>query len=44
MLFDEPKSLAGHKGPTKGNPPGFRGAGEAGAVGVPPAVISAIVD
>jgi hypothetical protein len=29
ILFDEPKSLAGHKGPTKGNPPGVRGAGEA---------------
>jgi carbon-monoxide dehydrogenase large subunit len=33
-----------HNVPTKGNPLGVKGAGEAGAVGAPPAVINAIVD
>jgi aerobic carbon-monoxide dehydrogenase large subunit len=33
-----------HNVPTKANPLGVKGAGEAGAVGAPPAVINAIVD
>jgi carbon-monoxide dehydrogenase large subunit len=33
-----------HNVPTKGNPLGVKGAGEAGAVGAPPAVINAVVD
>jgi carbon-monoxide dehydrogenase large subunit len=33
-----------HNVPTKGNPLGVKGAGEAGAVGAPPAIINAIVD
>jgi carbon-monoxide dehydrogenase large subunit len=33
-----------HDIPTKANPLGVKGAGEAGAVGAPPAVINAIVD
>jgi carbon-monoxide dehydrogenase large subunit len=33
-----------HNVPTKGNPLGVKGAGEAGAVGSPPAIINAIVD
>jgi aerobic carbon-monoxide dehydrogenase large subunit len=33
-----------HNVPTKSNPLGVKGAGEAGAVGAPPAVINAIVD
>ena len=37
-------SFATHNVPTKGNPLGVKGAGEAGAVGAPPAVINAIVD
>ncbi len=37
-------SFSTHNVPTKGNPLGVKGAGEAGAVGAPPAVINAIVD
>jgi carbon-monoxide dehydrogenase large subunit len=37
-------SFATHNVPTKANPLGVKGAGEAGAVGAPPAVINAIVD
>jgi carbon-monoxide dehydrogenase large subunit len=37
-------TFATHNVPTKGNPLGVKGAGEAGAVGAPPAVINAIVD
>jgi carbon-monoxide dehydrogenase large subunit len=37
-------AFATHNVPTKGNPLGVKGAGEAGAVGAPPAVINAIVD
>ena len=33
-----------HNVPTKSNPLGVKGAGEAGAVGAPPAIINAIVD
>ncbi len=33
-----------HNVPTTANPLGVKGAGEAGAVGAPPAVINAIVD
>jgi carbon-monoxide dehydrogenase large subunit len=33
-----------HNVPTKANPLGVKGAGEAGAVGAPPAVINAVVD
>ncbi len=33
-----------HNVPTKANPLGIKGAGEAGAVGAPPAIINAIVD
>jgi carbon-monoxide dehydrogenase large subunit len=33
-----------HNVPTKANPLGVKGAGEAGAVGAPPAIINAIVD
>jgi carbon-monoxide dehydrogenase large subunit len=33
-----------HNVPTKGNPLGVKGAGEAGAVGAPPAIVNAIVD
>jgi aerobic carbon-monoxide dehydrogenase large subunit len=37
-------SFSTHNVPTKANPLGVKGAGEAGAVGAPPAVINAIVD
>src|SRR5215472_15300205 len=37
-------AFATHNVPTKANPLGVKGAGEAGAVGAPPAVINAIVD
>jgi len=37
-------SFATHNVPTKANPLGVKGAGEAGAVGAPPAVINAVVD
>ena len=37
-------SFLTHNVPTKANPLGVKGAGEAGAVGAPPAVINAIVD
>ncbi len=37
-------SFATHNVPCKANPLGVKGAGEAGAVGAPPAVINAIVD
>jgi carbon-monoxide dehydrogenase large subunit len=33
-----------HNVPTKANPLGVKGAGEAGAVGAPPAIINAVVD
>jgi aerobic carbon-monoxide dehydrogenase large subunit len=37
-------SFATHNVPCKANPLGVKGAGEAGAIGAPPAVINAIVD
>jgi carbon-monoxide dehydrogenase large subunit len=37
-------SFATHNVPSKANPLGIKGAGEAGAIGAPPAVINAIVD
>jgi aerobic carbon-monoxide dehydrogenase large subunit len=37
-------SFATHNVPCKANPLGIKGAGEAGAIGAPPAVINAIVD
>jgi aerobic carbon-monoxide dehydrogenase large subunit len=37
-------AVSTHNVPTKANPLGVKGAGEAGAVGAPPAVINAIVD
>src|SRR3984893_17106857 len=37
-------SFATHNVPSKPNPLGVKGAGEAGAVGAPPAVINAVVD
>jgi carbon-monoxide dehydrogenase large subunit len=37
-------SFATHNVPSTSNPFGVKGAGEAGAVGAPPAVINAIVD
>jgi carbon-monoxide dehydrogenase large subunit len=39
-----PYAVATHNVPTTANPLGVKGAGEAGAVGAPPAVINAIVD
>jgi carbon-monoxide dehydrogenase large subunit len=39
-----PYAFSTHNVPTKGNPLGVKGAGEAGAVGAPPAIINAIVD
>jgi carbon-monoxide dehydrogenase large subunit len=37
-------AFATHNVPCKGNPLGVKGAGEAGSVGAPPAVINAVVD
>jgi carbon-monoxide dehydrogenase large subunit len=37
-------AFATHNVPTMSNPLGVKGAGEAGAVGAPPAIINAIVD
>jgi carbon-monoxide dehydrogenase large subunit len=37
-------SFATHNVPCTANPLGVKGAGEAGAIGAPPAVINAIVD
>jgi carbon-monoxide dehydrogenase large subunit len=37
-------SVALHNVPCKANPLGIKGAGEAGAIGAPPAVINAVVD
>jgi len=37
-------AFATHNVPTSANPLGVKGAGEAGAVGAPPAVMNAIVD
>ena len=37
-------SFSTHNVPCKANPLGIKGAGEAGAIGAPPAVINAIVD
>jgi carbon-monoxide dehydrogenase large subunit len=39
-----PYAFSTHNVPTKGNPLGVKGEGEAGAVGAPPAIINAIVD
>jgi carbon-monoxide dehydrogenase large subunit len=39
-----PYAFSTHNVPTKANPLGVKGAGEAGAVGAPPAIINAIVD
>jgi len=39
-----PYAFATRNVPTKANPLGVKGAGEAGAVGAPPAIINAIVD
>ena len=39
-----PPSLGTHNVPTKGNPLGVKGGAETGTVGIPPAIMSAILD
>jgi carbon-monoxide dehydrogenase large subunit len=39
-----PVTFGLHNSPCKTNPLGVKGAGEAGAIGAPPAVVNAIVD